>query len=152
MARPHPLKEIMNSPIPSVTYQKRKLYRPNIQEVQKVYCLINRYVFNNKLVMPPIELGICRKYWGMCFGYEQEMNPGTYCKIKLTDKWFCKQWFVTTLAHEMVHQYEWDVLNKNMTHRQSFFMWKEKLAKFNIDLKTYYGYKRWFKYQDFKKS
>jgi len=152
MARPNPLKEIMNSPIPSITYQKRKLYRPSIRQVRKVYRLINQYVFDNKLVMPPIEMGICRKYWGMCMGYEKETKPGTYCKIKLTDKWFCEQWFVTTLAHEMAHQYEWDVLDKNMTHRKTFFMWKSKLAKFNIDLKTYHGYKRWFKYQDFTKS
>jgi hypothetical protein len=152
MARRHPLKEIMSSPLPSISYQKRKLYRPSIKEVRYFYKILNYYVFDNKLSMPPIYLGICRKYWGMCIGSDQKTKPGTFCQFKLTDKWFCVQWLVTILAHEMAHQYEWDILRKQMTHRQSFFMWKAKLAKFNIHLKTYHVNKRWFKYQDFRKS
>ena len=106
---------------------------------------------NNQLTRPPIEIGICRKYWGICIGEEFQTKPGTHSRIRIMDKYFCVQWFVTTLAHEMVHQYEWDIQCKDMTHRQSFFAWKEQLAKFNIDLKTSHGQKRWFKHQDFKK-
>ncbi len=152
MARRNPLRELMKTPLPLITHQKRKCYRPCIREVRHIYRLLNYYVFDQQLVMPPIELGICRKYWGMCYGHEKYTKKGTYCTIKLMDKWFCVQWLVTTLAHEMAHQYEWDVLRKPMTHRRNFFIWKAKLAKFDIDLKTYHGYRRWFKYQDFKKS
>ncbi|MEY4331818.1 MAG: SprT-like family [Bacteroidota bacterium] len=151
MARPHPLKELMKTPLPSITEQRRKCYRPSLREINETYKLINKYVFNNKLKRPPIQLKSCRKYWGMCIGSLQEVSPGTFCKIELMDKWFCIQWMITTLAHEMVHQYEWDVLRKDMTHRQSFFIWREKLAEFNINLKTSHGQKRWFKYQDFTK-
>ena len=152
MARPHPLKELMKTPLPPITFQKRKGYRPSLREIRQIYKLINKYVFNNQLTMPPIEIGTCRKYWGMCSGSEFPTRKGTRCTIRLMDKWFCVQWLVTTLAHEMVHQYEWDVLHKSMTHRQSFFMWRDQLAKFNIDLKTYHGQRQWFQYQDFKKS
>jgi hypothetical protein len=152
MARPHPLKELMKTPLPTISQQKRKCYRPSLYEVKQTYDLINKYVFNNRLVRPPIVLKSCRKYWGMCIGSPTEVKSGTYCTIELMNKWFCVQWMITTLAHEMVHQYEWDVLRKNMTHRQSFFMWRDHMAKFNIDLKTYHGQKRWFIYQDFNKS
>jgi hypothetical protein len=151
MARPHPLKELMKTPLPLISYQKRKCYRPTLSEVNETYNLINKYVFNNKLVRPPIELGTCRTYWGMCHGLYEETRPGTHCKIKLMDKWFCLQWMVTTLAHEMVHQYEWDILEKDMTHRQSFFIWRDKLSEFGIDLKTAHRMRRWFRYQDFNK-
>lgn len=152
MARPHPLKALMATPLPPITFQKKKGYRPSLREVRHIYRLLNKYVFKNQLKMPIIEIGTCRKYWGMCIGSEFPTKSGSRCKIKLMDKWFCVQWLVTTLAHEMVHQYEWDILNKSMTHRQSFFIWRDQLAKFNIDLKTFHGQKRWFKHQDFKKS
>lgn len=142
----------MTTPLPPISFQKRKGYRPSLREVRQIYKLINKYVFNNQLTMPPIEVGTCRKYWGMCMGLPYTTRKGTYCTIKLMDKWFCIQWLVTTLAHEMVHQYEWDILDKNMTHRQSFFIWKERLDKFNINLKTYHKQKKWFKYQDLNKT
>lgn len=152
MARPHPLKELMRTPLPSISFQKRKGYRPTLREVKEIYKLLNKYVFNNQLTMPPIEIGVRRTCWGYCEGLPFPTKRGTKCRIKLVDKWFCIQWLVTTLAHEMVHQYEWDILEKNMTHRQSFFMWREQLDKFNIDLKTYHVQRRWFRFQDFKRS
>ena len=151
MARPHPLNELMATPLPSVSVQKLKPYRPAESDVIKTYNLINRSVFENKLSRPPLKLGTCRGYWGMCLGHQNLTRPGTWCEIKLMDKYFCVQWFVNTLAHEMVHQYEWDILDKNMTHRQSFFIWREELAKYNIHLKTAHRMTRWFKYQNFNK-
>lgn len=152
MARRNPLRELMQTNLPPISVQKRKLYRPKLSEVKKIYDLLNRYIFDNRLVRPPIQIGVYKKYWGLCLGHDKFQRKGTYCKIKLVDKWYCIQWLVTTLAHEMVHQYEWDVLRKPMTHRQSFFIWKSKLAKFNIDLKTYHRSHKWFKYQDFYKA
>lgn len=152
MARPHPLKELMKTPLPTVSQQRKKCYRPSVAEVKRTYNLINKYVFNNKLTRPPIKLKVCRQYWGQCIGSDYETRPGTFCTIEMMDKWFCVQWMITTLAHEMVHQYEWDILQKDMTHRQSFFMWRDQLSKFNIDLKTYHRQKNWFIYQNFIKS
>jgi len=152
VARRNPLRELMQTNLPPISVQKRKLYRPKLSEVKKIYDLLNRYIFDNRLVRPPIQIGVYKKYWGLCLGHDKFQRKGTYCKIKLVDKWYCIQWLVTTLAHEMVHQYEWDVLRKPMTHRQSFFIWKSKLAKFNIDLKTYHRSHKWFKYQDFYKA
>lgn len=152
MARPNPLRVLMETPLPNISQQKKKCYRPTLREANRIYDIINKHVFKGRLVRPPIVLGRCRKYWGMCSGSEEYTRRGTKCRIKLASNWYCIQWFVTTLAHEMVHQYEWDILEKNMTHRQSFFVWRERMAQFGISLKTYHRYKKWLKYQDLSKS
>ena len=56
----------MESPIPSLTSQKRLLFRPTLEEAQYVYKLVNRDIFDNQLRMPTITLAARRrKYWGM---------------------------------------------------------------------------------------
>ena len=80
--------------------------------------------------------------------------------MKISKSGCCLQWLVTTVAHEMAHQFEWDVVGdwyesrgkeRKMTHRQSFFIYRNQMAEFGIDLKSWHGQKRWFKYQDFAK-
>lgn len=149
MARPHPLRRLMQTPLPAISEQKNKPYRPNYREVRETYDLINRYVFKNRLVRPPIHLGPWKNIWGMCVGFNSTVRKGTRCRIKLVDRFYCVQWFVVTLAHEMVHQYEWDVLEKHMTHRKSFFEWKEVLELYHIPLKSWHRKGTWFKYQNF---
>jgi len=151
MARRNELRELMQTPLPSITEQRRKTYRPTLEYVEYIYDLINKEIFNNQLTRPPIEMGICRGYWGVVLKQGFETRPGTDVVIRVMDKWFCIQWMITTVAHEMCHQYENDILKKNMTHRQSFFIWRDTLAKYGIDLKTAHGMRRWFKHQNFAK-
>lgn len=147
MARPHPLRILMNSPLPPSSEQRLNCYRPSIREVCKIYSVINKYVFGHRLTRPPIELGICRGSWGWCHGNDNMTRKGTYCRIKLADKWPYIQSMVTTLAHEMVHQYQWDIgrLKRErmgreiiMSHGPSFFEWRSKLLEFNINLHAGY--------------
>ena len=132
MARPHPLRVLVQSELPPLTARKK----------------LNKYVFNDRLSCPPIVLGICRGYYGACEGFADKTRPGTYCKIRLSNKWTSVQWMITVLAHEMVHQYQWDVysvkrerqgLTNIMSHGPSFFEWKDRLAEFAIDLRTAYN-------------
>jgi len=162
MTKKSELSKLMREPLPSIGYQKRLSYRTNVAEVIELYKIINQACFNNKLNMPEIEVTPrCRKYWGMCYGsFEIVKYRKTYCKIRLMDKWFCKQWLITTLAHEMVHQYQWDIdgtkreregKNRIMSHGPSFYAHREKLAKHGISLKMGHGQKRWLKHQRFDK-
>lgn len=160
MARPNPIQSLMQYELPSLTEQRAKVYRPDLDEINWVYNKLNFYIFDNELKRPPIKIGQWRGYWGECTGHDDFTNPGTYCSMKLSDKWFCVQWMVTTLAHEMAHQYEWDVIGeyyesrgreRRMTHRAAFFIHRDRMAQYGIDLKTSHGQKRWFKHQDFRK-
>jgi hypothetical protein len=159
MAKYSPILEIMESPLPSIGQQKRLSYRTDINEVTRLYKMLNWYIFDYKLSMPVLEVvPRCRKYWGMCYGEEKRFPyRKSQCKIRLMDKWYCKQWLVTTLAHEMCHQYQWDIIGNErweqgkqpiMSHGPSFFIFKETLKKHGISLKTAHSRRRWFKYQN----
>jgi len=160
MARPNPIRAIMAAPLPSITYQKRRGFRVGPEDVKYAYRIINRYVFDNQLRMPEISTGITRDYWGMCIGNIHAQPTGSYCTIKLSDKWFCPQWFMNVVAHEMAHQYQWDIdrydratlgLEPIMSHGPTFFAWRDRFDHYGLTLKTANGQKRWFAHQDFHK-
>lgn len=163
MAKRSYLSELMDEPLPTVGKQRRLTYRTNEREVKELYEILNYYIFNNKLKMPEIEvMPRCRKYWGICFGsYTMPNSRRSFCKIRVMDKWFCQQWLITTLAHEMCHQYQWDVEGVKriaqgrepiMSHGPSFYIFREKLAKHGISLKSAHSQRRWFKHQNLFKA
>lgn len=160
MARPNPLRAALEAPLPSITYQKRKSFRINDEDVKYAYKIINRYVFDNELRKPNVILGRTRLYWGMCIGHSFMQDSGSFCTIKLTDKFYSVHWFLNTLAHEMAHQYQWDVITPErlaegrppiISHGPTFFMWKERMAYYGLTLKTAHSMHRWFKHQEFSK-
>ena len=154
--------KLMQEPLPTIGQQKRYGYRTNVDEAVYLHQLINREVFSNVLPTPEIEVkSRCRKYWGMCYGevHNDDWNK-PYCKIRLMDKWFSKQWLITILAHEMCHQYQWDVhgperINNNreliMSHGPTFFKFRDNLRIHGIPLKKEYSRRKWFKHQSFFK-
>jgi len=152
------LSELMREELPSIGYQKRLGYRTTVAEVEALYRIINKTVFNNKLRMPVIEvMPRCRTYWGICFGSFTPTKRGAYCKIRVMDKWFCRQWLITTLAHEMCHQYQWDIIGEQrlklgkerlMSHGPSFYLFRDRLAKHGIPLKRHHRQRKWFKHQN----
>jgi len=155
--------ELMREELPPIAYQKRLCYRTNRDEVIGLYKMLNKTIFNNKLIMPEIEvMPRCRKYWGMCYGsLEMPTKTKSYCKIRVMDKWYCKQWLITVLAHEMCHQYQWDIQGMErlirgkeplMSHGPSFFVFKDKLKKHGISLKGAHSKRKWFRYQNLFKA
>ena len=160
MAASKTLKEHMATPLPSLTEQKRLAYRPNLREVHHLYNLINQEIFKNRLSRPKIELGIRRSCWGVCVGFTREKDNGSYCVIKLSDKWYCKQWLITILAHEMAHQYQWDVLgpkrNKKgldflMSHGPTFFLHRDRMLRNHIPLRIAHRKSKWFQHQHIRR-
>ena len=163
MARPNPIRKIMAAPLPSITYQRRKSFRPNDADVTYAYKIINRHVFDNQLPRPVIEVKSIRKAWGWCNWNDEPQGNGSHCNIVLMDKWYCQQWFMQTLAHEMVHQWQWDIyrwekLERGETtftgsgaHGPSFFAWRDRFDHYGLNLKRYHRMKKWFLYQDFTK-
>jgi len=156
------LSELMDLPLPSVTEQKRLPFRPSKYFLNHAYELINYEVFGDYMYRPKLELqSNCQKYWGMCMGHVRPSISGSYCTIRMMDKWFCPQWFITTLAHEMVHQYQWDIIGPEredagkdwlMSHGPSFYQFREDLEWHNISLKVSHSQRRWFKHQDLFKA
>lgn len=153
------LSEIMISDLPKITYQKRLSYRTNVDEVQFLFHLINNEVFDGVLRTPQfIVRSRCRKFWGECHGEPVDINPEkSRCSITMSDKWYCRQWLVAMLAHEMCHQYQWDIVSAErerqgkesiMSHGPTFFIFRDRLAEHGIPLKSFFRSKPWFKYQN----
>ena len=164
MSRPNPIRAIMEAPLPSITYQRRKLFRPGPEDVLYAYKIINRHVFDNQLDRPQLVVKQIKGAWGHCVWHNDYKDTWAHSVITLSDKWFCQQWFMNVLAHEMVHQYQWDIYRweyqdttgrkfpeKSAGHGPSFFMWKDQFEHYGLTLKTAFRQKRWFKYQDFSK-
>ena len=164
MARPNPVRRIMAQPLPGITYQRRKGFRPTDADVSYAYKILNRHIFSNVLTKPEIVQRRMHKTWGICHWNDEEQTPRSYCKIELSDKWFCVQWFLNTLAHEMVHQYQYDIYRwehldtygremyqNSGGHGPSFFAWRDQFDYYGLTLKTSYGMKRWFRHQNFQK-
>ena len=153
------LLELMREELPAIAYQKRLCYRTDHDEVVALYKLLNKKIFNNKLSMPTIEVvPRCRTYWGYCFGSnKRSKGKKSYCTIRVMDKWFCRQWLIIVLAHEMCHQYQWDIIGEErlkkgkepiMSHGPSFYLFRDKLKKHGIPLKRWQRTRKWFKTQN----
>jgi hypothetical protein len=150
----------MLAPLPPKTYQRRKLFRPSDADINYAYNIINRHLFKNQLQKPEIKLGIIHKCWANCSWEDQEQESGSHTIIRMSDKWFCAQWCLNTLAHEMVHQWQWDIHRwaqgghiheYSGGHGPSFFAWREEFEYYGLHLKTSHGQRRWFRHQDFTK-
>jgi hypothetical protein len=112
-------------------------FRPTIADCREVFRNINKQVFNNELKMPHFRLVYSGAFWGECTG---DINDQSKCIIKMNKSFLSKRLFVYTMAHEMVHQWEW-LTNENMTHGPQFFLWRDELAKFGIVLSRKYRIK-----------
>lgn len=158
MARPNPIRAMMATPLPPKTIQRRMPYRPDLEEVEYTYYILNKYAFDNALKQPCIILKPIHDAWGLCQSLAIR-NPGykSWCEIKMSDKWYCLQWMVTTLAHEMCHQYQWDIYGPIredegkdwlMSHGPTFLEHRDRLAEYHVPLKTCHSRRKWFIYQD----
>ncbi len=114
-------------------------FRPTIADCREAFRNINRNVFNNELKMPNFRLVYTRAFWGECQGLSDD---NTQVKMKINKSFLSKRLFINTLAHEMVHQWEW-LVNENMTHGPEFFQWRPPLAKYNITLSRSYRIKHY---------
>jgi hypothetical protein len=164
MARPNPIRAIMAQPLPSITYQRLKSFRPSYADINYAYNLINKYVFDGVLDKPKITQRTIHKAWGFCSWELKQQPTGSWTQIHIYNKWFCPQWFMNTLAHEMVHQYQWDIyrwehldyygrpmFEGSGAHGPSFYMFCDRFEQYDLCLKRSFGQKRWFKYQDFSR-
>ena len=139
--------KLMQEPLPTIGQQKRFAHRTTVEEVTGLYHLINALVFDSKLIRPEIEVkSRCRQYWGMCYGeVHDDDNLRPFCKIRMMQRWYAKQWVIVILAHEMCHQYQWmnlapeRVAKKQdliMSHGPSFFLFRDNFSRLHIYILT----------------
>ena len=145
----------MSEDLPNLTFQRKLSYVATNREVKAIYRLLNKEIFGNRLVMPKIYVrSRLQGSWGECYGFNTNYTYNkSCCIITLADRWYCRQWLIMTIAHEMCHQYEWDIISKRrkreglppiMSHGPTFFRWRDRLKKKGIPLKKYNDHEKWF--------
>lgn len=145
----------MSEELPNLTFQRKISYITSVREVKALYRLINREIFNDRLSMPKIHVrSRMMGCWGECYGADVPYRNGkSRCIIRIADRHYCKQWLIMTIAHEMCHQYQWDIESKKrarqglppiMSHGPSFYKFKDKLKKHGIPLKIQNDHEKWF--------
>ena len=116
----------------SRTHEKCK-YVPTKDEIMYWFNIINREIFKNDLPQfRKIEVRRRHGCWGECIG-DTHKKTGRYSDLSLNHYQKSKKHFIETLIHEMVHHYQW-IHENTMTHGETFFAWKPKLAKYNVTL------------------
>lgn len=112
-------------------------WRPDRAYAEQVYNAINRTVFKGTLSRPKI---VIRDYgddfWGECEGmWNPDGRP--VCRVIRMNRWIPNsKTFIRVMAHEMVHQWEWEKgPYERMTHGQrTFWAWKPECARWGICL------------------
>jgi len=154
------LHRLMATPLATRSLQRRKPYRPSQRQTTRIFNILNQAVVQGHLCRPTIALRRQVKSLGWCIGQYQPNSYGSYSRLELSDKYYNVQWFIMVLAHEMSHQYQWDIIGRQrlrqgrlrlMSHGPSFFKFRQRLQKFGIPLRRRARIDHWFEYQDFRK-
>lgn len=138
----NPLKNLLLEDIP-VLKSKTDSFTVSLSDIKHVWQLINTYIFADKLSKPKFIVKNSSKYWGLCIG-NKIYNKKSGCVIYIAKKVYSIHHLVYIVAHEMIHQYQWDIDGKKrlkkglkpiMSHGPSFFKWKNKMNKYWISIK-----------------
>ena len=122
--------------------EKNAAFTPTALQAVRAYNVINNCIFGGKLSRPKIVIQYLDDAWGICHG---DLDDGKYppfdpcCNyIMLNTSFYSWRHFIEVLAHEMVHQYQVEYLNK-LDHGKTFWAWKDKFQRYNLHLQISYG-------------
>tara|TARA_B100000470_G_C19682840_1_gene342860 strand:+ start:439 stop:840 length:402 start_codon:yes stop_codon:yes gene_type:complete len=105
---------------------------PSKHLITRWHNILNNEIFNNR-IHPFKKIEIKRKQGCYAEHIGEEDDKYLYGTLSITNLFSNKSYFIFTLAHEMVHQWQWMHLYKT-DHGQTFMKWKEQLNKFEIPL------------------
>lgn len=106
-------------------------YVPTEKDIDRWYRTINKYVFSGKLPKyPSPELKVVVKKLKRYHGW---FVPGVKKhQIILASTYPSKEFFVGTLAHEMIHLYDYLYCHGNLKHGIEYKYWKRQCKLFGI--------------------
>jgi hypothetical protein len=97
--------------------------------------LLNNALFDGKL-HPPHKI-VCRAFRND-YGWCMPMSKKGKVQLGISSEFGDRKEFISVLAHEMIHQWQWTV-DGNMTHGQTFWQWEKQLKRvFNLPLAESY--------------
>ena len=127
-----------------------KAYKPTLQVAQSWFRTLNRGLFKGRLVEPEMQVKRLAHDWGRCIAnwdgrkckvgtYDQRVIPYSKApivyKIELHTKFPKWKDFIETLAHEMVHLYQMQVMEDPYSnHNVNFYGFRSKFKTLGLKL------------------
>ena len=110
-----------------------KTFFPTKHLITRWFNIFNQEIFRDE-IHPFHEIEIKQKKGCHAEHIPFEEHCGKiYAVLSISDRFINKNEFLFVLAHEMVHQWQWMHLHTS-NHGESFWKWKNRLAKFEIPL------------------
>jgi hypothetical protein len=115
----------------------KEKYLTTYKDIKKFFKILNEGLFNNKL-SPFNDIEIKELKYQKCMGQVIQLDSkrkGTRVhKLEMDTKYDTKKDFLDTLAHEMVHLYQFTQLNDNGAHNKLFYSFSSKLKVVGLKL------------------
>jgi len=110
----------------------KKIYIPSKHAITRWTNILNEEIFNNK-IHPFKDIEIRRRHGCHAEHIGIDAEHFVYGELSINNSFWNKSEFLYTLAHEMIHQWQWMEINKT-NHGRTFMKWKNKLNRFEIPL------------------
>jgi hypothetical protein len=115
----------------------KEKYSTTYKDIKKFFKILNEGLFDNKL-SPFNDIEIKELKYQRCMGQVIQLDSkrkGTRVhKLEMDTKYDTKKDFLDTLAHEMVHLYQFTQLNDNGAHNKLFYSFSSKLKVVGLKL------------------
>ena len=126
-----------------------KQFTPTVEQCQSWFRILNRGMFGRNLIQPKIIVRRMINDWGLCIADwdNRKCRAGTFnqrvipyhvpinYRIELHNKFPRWKDFIETLAHEMVHLYQFQVWKDPYSnHNANFYSWKNYFKQHNLRL------------------
>jgi hypothetical protein len=115
----------------------KEKYSTTYKDIKKFFKILNEGLFDNKLI-PFNDIEIKELKYQRCMGQVIQLDSkrkGTRVhKLEMDTKYDTKKDFLDTLAHEMVHLYQFTQLNDNGAHNKLFYSFSPKLKVVGLKL------------------
>jgi len=115
----------------------KKKYLTTYKDIKKFFKILNEGLFNNKL-SPFNDIEIKELKYQKCMGqviqFDYKRKGTRMHKLEMDTKYDTKKDSLDTLAHEMVHLYQFTLLNDNGTHNKLFYSFASKLKVVGLKL------------------
>ena len=115
--------------------QKYK-YKTTYKDIKKYFNYLNEGIFGNKLIkFNEIEIRCLKrqKCIGQVVTFENDKKGTVVFRLEMDNYYDTKRDFLDTLAHEMVHLYQF-MINDTGQHNKLFYSFKSKLDYIGLKL------------------
>jgi hypothetical protein len=116
--------------------EKKDKYKTTYKDIKKYFNYLNEGIFGDKLIrFNEIEIKNLKreKCIGQVVTFEDERKGTVVFRLEMDNYYDTKRDFLDTLAHEMVHLYQF-MINDTGQHNKLFYSFKSKLDYIGLKL------------------